>query len=195
MLTSDHLLLNFLKYLNMTTQSPPFETEPTSLIFSAQDLILLGKTADSLSAYLGAAVLAEVGESDGAEWVIFAQALAVDETPKEGTLLVQLGGKDARLLGGTGGIEASDQPYDCSYLWSIQITEYDDERYVKLDSTGEVVDTSPTLDDLLPFSIVEPEYIEDDIEVEESESDSDADDSFNASFDTSDDDKKPPTRH
>lgn len=195
MLMSDRLLLNFLKYLHMTTQNPPFDTEPTPMIFSAQDLILLGKTADSLSAYLGAAVLAEVGESEGAEWVIFAQALAVDETPKEGTLLVQLGGKDARLLGGTGGIEASDQPYDCSYLWSIQITEYDDERYVKLDSTGEVVDASPTLDALLPFSIVEPEYIEDDIEAEESENDSEFDDGFDTGFDTTDFANKPPTRH
>ncbi len=185
----------------MTTHNHTTETEPTPLMFSAQDLILLGKTADSLSAYLGAAVLAEVGESEGAEWVIFGQALAVDETPEEGVLLVQLGGKEARLLGGTGGIEANDQPYDCSYLWSIQITEYDDERYVKLDSIGEVIDTSPTLDALLPFSIVEPEFVEDDIEGEESESDSDVDedeavdDEFNTRFGTSDYGNKPPTRH
>jgi len=179
----------------MTTHNRPTETEPTPLIFSAQELILLGKTADSLSAYMGASVLAEVGESEGAEWVIFAQALAVDETPEEDVFLVQLGGKDARLLGGAGGIEATDQPYDCNYLWSIQITEYDEERYVKLDSTGEVIDTSPTLDALLPFSIVEPEFIEDEIEDEESENDADADDEDNEDYGTSDFANKPPTRH
>lgn len=177
-------------------QNIPTDTAPTPLMFSAQDLILLGKTADSLSAYLGAAVLAEVGESEGSEWVIFGQALAVDESPEEGVLLVQLGGSEARLLGGTGGIEASDQPYECSYLWSIQITEYDDERYVKLDSTGEVIDTSPTLDALLPFSIIEPEFIEDDIEDEaESENDTDLDNHLNEGAGLHDFGSKPPTRH
>jgi hypothetical protein len=162
----------------MTSTQLPTDTEPTPLMFSAQDLILLGKTADSLSAYLGAAVLAEVGESEGAEWVIFGQALATDETPNEDTLRVQLGGKEARLLGGTGGVEAQDEPYDCSYLWSIQITEYDDERYVKLDSTGEVIDASPTLDALLPFSIVEPEFIEDELE-SDAENEAQSDESEN----------------
>lgn len=160
----------------MTLTPLATDNEPTPLMFSAQDLILLGKTADSLSAYLGAAVLAEVGESEGAEWVIFGQVLATDETPDEDVLRVQLGGKDARLLGGTGGVEVQDQPYDCSYLWSIQITEYDDERYVKLDSTGEVVDASPTLEALLPFSIVEPEFVEDELE-NEAEDDTQSDES------------------
>ena len=77
----------------MTSTPLATDNEPTPLMFSAQDLILLGKTADSLSAYLGAAVLAEVGESEGAEWVIFGQVLATDETPDEDVLRVQLGGK------------------------------------------------------------------------------------------------------
>lgn len=133
-------------------------------MFSADELIMLGKTADALSAFLGVVVLAEVGESDGAEWVIFAQALATDDTDETEGLKVQLGGKNARLLGGKGGVDANEQAYECAYLWSIQITDDPDDRFVKLDETGEVVDVSSNLGALLPFSLVEPEFADDDEE-------------------------------
>ena len=47
---------------------------------------------------------------------------------------------------------------------------------MKLDSTGEVVDASPTLEALLPFSIVEPEFVEDELE-NEAEDDTQSDES------------------
>ena len=44
---------------------------------------------------------------------------------------VQLGGPGARLLGNRGGLPpADDDTYDCLYLWAIQITLGEGERFV-----------------------------------------------------------------
>lgn len=162
----------------MTTSTPTFsdsdQDDADLLMFTADELIKLGKTADALSAYLGAVVLAEVGESEGGEWVIFGQALATDEESSPDQLTVQLGGKQARLLGGQGGIDAQEQAYDCTYLWSIQITDDPDERFVKLDASGEIIDQSATLDALLPFSLVEPDFADESEEEEEEEEEENA---------------------
>ena len=50
-----------------------------TLNFTEEELIMLGKTAGGLSAYMGKSVLAEIGMDDEAEWVIFAIPLGVDE--------------------------------------------------------------------------------------------------------------------
>ena len=44
---------------------------------------------------------------------------------------MQLGGPGARLLGNRGGLPpADDDTYDCLYLWAIQITLGEGERFV-----------------------------------------------------------------
>jgi hypothetical protein len=120
---------------------------------------MLAKTADALTAYLGKPVLAEVGTSEeGTEWVTFGIPLqegAAEESGKEGAdepVHVQMGGPDARLLGARGGLPAADdESYDCLYLWAIQITLSEGERFVKLDHDGEESAWSDSLEDVLPF--------------------------------------------
>jgi hypothetical protein len=117
---------------------------------------MLAKTADALSAYLGKPVLAEVGTAeDGLEWVTF--GIPLEDGAKEGPdeqVHVQMGGPDGRLLGNRGGLSASeDEAYDCLYLWAIQITLAEGERFVKLDQDGEESAWSDTLAEVLPFAL------------------------------------------
>jgi hypothetical protein len=132
-------------------------TPPPSLTrFQPAELEMLAKTADALSAYLGKPVLAEVGTAeDGLEWVTFGIPLedgtkqGADEQPR-----VQMGGPDGRLLGNRGGLPAGEEEaYDCLYLWAIQITLAEGERFVKLDQDGEESAWSDTLADVLPFAL------------------------------------------
>ncbi|CAM4216916.1 Ortholog of Bordetella pertussis (BX470248) BP3235 [Bordetella tumbae] len=156
----------------MTASSTP----PASLThFSSQELDMLAKTADALSAYLGKPVLAEVVLGDeGTEWVSFGipveQSAKDDEQPH-----VQLGGPQARLLGNRGGLSPTDNDtYDCLYLWAIQITLAEGERFVKLDQSGEETAWSDDLLDVLPFALSDEPLP--DVDEEEEENDDEDDD-------------------
>lgn len=122
---------------------------------------MLGKTADALTAYMGTAILAEVGQTDGAQWVIFARALDQQEPAGEDIVHVQMGGPGTQVLGQRGGLETDKTTYDCAFLWAIEITPDEDERFVRLDPEGEVFDTAPELAPLLPFTLEEPDLPED----------------------------------
>jgi hypothetical protein len=143
---------------------------------------MLAKTADALSAYLGKPVLAEVGTADdGLEWVTFGIPLDEDALETEGEhepVRVQMGGPDARLLGSRGGLTGTDEEaYDCLYLWAIQITLAEGERFVKLDQDGEESAWSDTLADVLPFALTEEDLAAlDEDDEDEDDDDQDEDD-------------------
>lgn len=131
-------------------------TSPLELAFTDAELAMLGKTADALTAYMGTAILAEVGQTDGAQWVIFARAIDQQETVGEDIVHVQMGGPGAHVLGQRGGLDTDKVPYDCAFLWAIEITPDEQERFVRLDPEGEVFDAAPELAMLLPFNLDEP---------------------------------------
>jgi hypothetical protein len=117
-------------------------------------------------------VLAEVdADEDGAEWVTFGSTL--DEKDRsaadEDRLHVQLGGKEARLLGQSGGLPESADAYDCLYLLAVQLSANEGERFVKIDEDGEESAWSDVLAEVLPFSLDEEELppLEDDEEDED----------------------------
>ena len=118
---------------------------------------MLGKTADALTAYMGTAILAEVGQTQDAQWVIFARALDQQEAVGDDIVHVQMGGPGSHVLGQRGGLETDKIPYDCAFLWAIEITPYEQERFVRLDPEGEVFDAAPELAMLLPFNLDEPD--------------------------------------
>ncbi|MVW73478.1 hypothetical protein [Bordetella sp. 15P40C-2] len=153
------------------TASTPVAPSPR---FTTQELDMLAKTADALSAYLGKPVLAEVvmGE-EGTEWVSFGipvqQGAKDDDQPH-----VQLGGPDAQVLGNRGGLDPADNDtYDCLYLWAIQITLNEGERFVKLDQNGEETAWSDDLNDMLPFALTDEPLPEDDDDEDEDTEDDD----------------------
>jgi len=136
--------------------------------FTDQELTLLAKTADALTAYLGKPILAEVGVAEnGCEWAAYARPLEPSETLNKDDVRMQMGGPDARWLGNVGGLNPTPQAtYDCLYLWGIQITGNADgqgERFVKLDHVGDEYGSSDTLADLLPFAVMD-EAMEDETE-------------------------------
>lgn len=131
------------------------------LAFTPAELTMLGKTADALTAYMGTAILAEVGQTEGAQWVIFARALDQEESVGQDIVHVQMGGPGTQVLGQRGGLETDKVTYDCAFLWAIEITPDEDERFVRLDPEGEVFDAAPELAMLLPFNLDEPELPED----------------------------------
>ena len=161
-------------------------TSDLALRFTEAELIMLGKTADGLSAYMGTSVLAEIGMDDDAEWVIFAIPLGVDEKPDESSVHVQMGGPGARFVGGKGGLDLDSEVYDCRYLWAIQITDDPEARFVRLDEQGDEFDFSNELAELLPFETSDEELPDPDIELSET-----LDDDEYVELDDSEDD----TRH
>jgi len=145
--------------------------------FSQQELDMLAKTADAMSAYLGQPVLAEVAAGEeGMEWVTFGVPLDAAQEPDEERLHVQLGGSGARLLGQRGGLPDSAEAYDCLYLWAIQISAAEGERFVKLDQDGEEAAWSDMLADVLPFSLEEEPLPDPDEDEDEEEDEDDEDD-------------------
>ena len=136
-----------------------------ALRFTEQELIMLGKTADGLSAYMGKPVLAEVGMDDDAEWVIFAIPIGTDETPDDSAMHVQMGGPDAHFVGNKGGLDLDTEVYDCQYLWAIQITDDPEARFVRLDDQGEEFDFSNDLTELLPFDLTDEALPDPDLEM------------------------------
>lgn len=129
---------------------------PPTLVFTDHELAMLGKTADALSAYMGAAVLAELGHTEQAQWVIFGRALDAQSQAEDDIVHVQIGGPGTQILGQGGGLDTAATTYDCEFLWAIEITADETERFVRLDPQGEVFDTAPELAMLLPFSLAEP---------------------------------------
>lgn len=156
-----------------TSQAPP-------LIFTADELDLISRTADALSAYMGKPVLAEVisAEETGFEWVIFAVPLDVAEAPED-IVVVQIGGQDSRIIGNQGGLVIADgDVYDCEYLWAIQLSDLEGVRFIKVDQEGEEIAWSENLRDVLPFVMADEPIIDDDDDDLEDDSPDDADDSF-----------------
>lgn len=144
------------------------------LTFTEHELELLGKTADALSAYMGKPVLAEVDLSeDGFEWVIFGVPLDVnDEAEDEEMVQIQMGGPSARLLGNAGGLNDGQQEvYACEFLWGIQLTDQENIRFIRLDYTGEEVQWSETLEEMLPFAINDEELNTDEGDWDEEDDD------------------------
>ncbi|TAL87077.1 MAG: hypothetical protein EPN46_11465 [Candidimonas sp.] len=143
--------------------------------FTADELDLLGRTADALSAYMGKAVLAEVmdAEETGFEWALFAAPLDTKDEV-EGLTTVQVGGTGARLLGNKGGLDiGSDEVFDCEYLWAIQLSTLEGVRFIKIDQQGDEVAWTDDLREILPFHLSD-EPLPD--EEDESEPDDDAED-------------------
>lgn len=149
------------------SSSPPSNSSSS---FSENELELLAKTADALSAYSGKPVMAEAGMTDGVAWVVFGVPLATDAEDEEGdsqeddVVLWQMGGSGTEWVGNAGGLSpAPDDIYDCRLLWAIQITQVPGERFIKLDEHSEVIAWSDQLADLLPFEIDpdEPDGLDD----------------------------------
>lgn len=136
-----------------------------SLRFTEEELAMLGKTADALSAYMGVSVLAEVGSDDDAEWVIFGTPLGVDEDVTDDTVHVQMGGPGARFVGNRGGLDLDAETYDCRYMWAIQITDDPEARFVRLDHQGEEFDYANNLAELLPFVLTDEALPDPDLEM------------------------------
>src|SRR5690625_3919162 len=122
----------------MSKKSP---TQRPPLHFSDEELTLLGKTADALSAYMGRSVLAEIDQNDECEWVIFARALGTDEQTGEDAVHVQMGGPGARMLGSQGGLDTSKTRFDCEFLWAIELNHDPESRFVRLNTLVDVFDS------------------------------------------------------
>lgn len=146
----------------------PLNQEP-NLVFTADELDLLGRTADALSAYMGKPVLAEImdAEETGFEWVIFAVPLDVEDNPDDHTV-VQIGGPGARLLGNTGGMVIADgDVFDCEYLWAIQLTDLEGVRFIKVDQDGDEIAWTENLPDVLPFIMTDNDAPDSDDDIDD----------------------------
>lgn len=164
--------------------------QETPLVFTSDELDLIGRTADALSAYMGKPVLAEVIDADetGFEWVLFAVPLDVEDDASD-TVIVQIGGPEARIIGNQGGLVITEADvFDCEYLWAIQLSDLEGVRFIKVDQEGEEIAWSENLRDILPF-VMADEAISDDIDDLDDDPDDD-DDSFDPH-----DDQTPRTLH
>jgi hypothetical protein len=139
------------------------ELDPV-LRFTPEELELIGRTADAMTAYMGKPVLAEVidGEETGFEWVIFGVPLDINDNPEDESR-VQIGGAGSRMLGNNGGMKQENEAYDCQFMWAIQLSDLEGVRFIKVDSEGDEVAWSDTLESILPFDVLnEPEVAPDD---------------------------------
>lgn len=126
------------------------------LVFTQEEIDLIGRTADAMTAYMGKPVLAEImdAEDTGAEWVAFGIPLAVDDdVDEDATVVIQLGGPGARYAGNRGGLGQDDDTYSCECLWIIQLSDDDTARYVKVDPLNQEYVAGNDLRELLPFDI------------------------------------------
>ncbi len=125
-----------------------------SITFTEQEIELLGQTADSLGAFVGRHVLAQLDTvPEGYEWVAFACPL---DTTKDNTDVtqIQMGGPTARLIGSEGGLgDIQEEMYLCQFLYAIQLTDAPDARFVRINDRGEPVFWSNDLNELLPFTL------------------------------------------
>lgn len=144
---------------------------PSSLVFTADEIDLLGRTADALSAYMGKPVLGQIMDATetGFEWAVFAVPLQPEDQLDDFTT-VEIGGSGARLLGNKGGLDIADNEiYDCEYLWAVQLCDLEGVRFIKVDQEGDEVAWTDNLQDILPFAIVD-EPISDDLDLDGDES-------------------------
>jgi len=127
-----------------------------SLEFTRDEIDLIGRTADALSAYMGKPVLAEIMSADdtGAEWVAFGIPLGIDdEIDEESMVIIQLGGPGARYAGNRGGLESNNDAYSCECLLIIQLSDDEAGRYMKVDPLDQEYESGNDLAELLPFSV------------------------------------------
>lgn len=160
--------------------------QDTPLVFTPDELDMLARTADALSAYMGKPVLAEVVNADetGFEWALFAVPLETNEDIGE-LVTVQLGGPGSRILGNKGGLELEkNDVYQCKYLWAIQLSDIEGVRFIKVDEEGDEVAWSDDLSTMLPFALGNEPTPPDD------EADDDLDDSLGQQTSG-----RPPTLH
>ncbi len=166
----------------------PINSDPTPC-FTPDELDLLGRTADALSAYMGKAVLAEVmdAEETGFEWVLFAAPLDTKDDAED-LVTVQVGGAGARLLGNKGGLDiGSDEVFDCEYLWAIQLSTLEGVRFIKVDQQGDEVAWTDDLREILPFHLSDEP-----VPGEEDENEPDDDDEDDPEDDEGDAEDQPP---
>lgn len=152
------------------------------LVFTADELDLIGRTADALSAYMGKPVLAEIIDADetGFEWVIFAVPLDVAEDPKD-LVMVQIGGTNSRIVGNQGGLVITeDDVFDCEYLWAIQLSDLEGVRFIKIDQEGEEIAWAENLRDVLPFVMADDPASDDIDDLDDEDPDDDIFDSHDA---------------
>ncbi|MCC2594926.1 hypothetical protein LKR43_01080 [Pusillimonas sp. MFBS29] len=146
-----------------------------TLTFTADEIDLIGRTADAMSAYMGKPVLAEImdAQETGFEWVIFAVPLDIHDSPDD-YVVVEIGGPGARFAGNTGGLTMKDGDiFDCEYLWAIQLSDLEGIRFIKVDQNGDEVAWTETLQEILPFIMTDDATAapEDDDDDEPSEAD------------------------
>lgn len=141
-------LSNYLFIMSQAPQDPP-------LVFTTEELDMLGRTADALSAYMGKPVLAEIvdGADTGFEWALFAIPLETNDDAGD-LITVQVGGPGARIIGNRGGLQIKEgELYQCQYLWAIQLSDIEGVRFIKIDDEGEEVAWSDDLASMLPFAL------------------------------------------
>ncbi|MDO5667508.1 MAG: hypothetical protein Q4G44_06755 [Alcaligenaceae bacterium] len=155
-------------------------------VFTDDELEILAKTADVLSAWTGKCVLCEKNiTDDGLEVAIFAQVLdsndainrgseadEADEVEEahaiedrdEGQFLL-LGGADSSIIGNAGGLEdITTQVYECRLLFSIMFNADEGqfaERFILVNDEFELVTSADELEELVPFSLKEVDEIDD----------------------------------
>lgn len=130
-------------------------TDSPALLFSTEDIDLLARTADALSAYMGKPVLVEVvpAKETGFEWALFAIPLDINEDDSD-IPVVQLGGPNARLLGSQGGVQLEkDQSYSCRFMWAVQRADMEEVQYIKINHEGDENAWAEHLHELLPFEL------------------------------------------
>lgn len=170
----------------------------TPLVFTQEEIDLIGHTADALSAYMGMPVLAEIMSVDdtGAEWVAFGIPLDIDaEIDEDSTVVIQLGGPDARYAGNRGGLGDDDDLYSCECLWIIHLSDDESGRYVKVDPLSQEFTTSNDLHELLPFNVSDESFHNADIDDEDEDADEASDDAETRAMNRLLDDATPPPRH
>lgn len=139
-------------------------TDSTALLFSTDDIELLARTADTLSAYLGKPVLVEVIDATetGFEWAIFAIPLDINEDASD-IPVVQIGGANSRLLGSQGGVQINEnETYVCRFMWAIQRADFEDVKYVKINHEGDEHAWGESLQEILPFDLTADPLADDD---------------------------------
>ena len=162
-------------------------------VFTDEELEILAKTADALSAWTGKCVLCEKNITDeGVEVAIFAQVLDANASPQqaadadeveephavkdedEGQFLL-LGGADSTIIGSAGGLEdISSQIYECRLLFSIMFNADEGqfaERFILVNDEFELVTTADEIEELVPFSLREVDDIDDWLDTEDWDSD------------------------
>lgn len=136
------------------------------LTFTDDEVDILGRTADAMSAWMGKPILAEIIDATetGFEWVVFAIPLRPDQDPSELTA-VQVGGAGARLIGNKGGLPLEQsEVYVCEFLWAVQLSDTEGVRFIKIDQDGNDVAWTNNLREIMPFDVTDEPIDTDDMD-------------------------------